>query len=468
MSALEVTLVTAALLAGATGTWSPCGLSMIETIGPAGHRGGRTTTLAACSTFTVGALTGAIATFGSLAALGALVHGAGGAPAYALAAGIALGAAALEARGVPIVPQVRRQVPEHWRRLMPMPVASGLYGVLLGLGFTTFVLSFGVFALAGICFAVGEPATGALVGVGFGAGRALPVALLAPVADRPSGIRVTGLMAGRPQILRGFRLGDALALSACAAALILTAAAGASRLERRAAADPALAGSAIVYQLPDRSGVLERAGERVPLPGRDPAIGGGRVAVIRGDEIVVLSARDLGEVGRIPAPRADAVAISGTWIAWRARTGSRDVLRARHLADATRPGRQRTLDTARGSAQLGRPGLDANRLVYARASGAANLIVRRILGARGKTTLLRSLSAGLSNPSIRGDRLLYVRSSARGDQLRLARLGGPGAGRVLLSGAPSSMWSTALGAERAYVTRIRGDAPRAKVVSVNR
>ena len=40
-----------------------------------------------------------------------------------------------------IVPQIRRQLPEHWRRAMPMPLAAALYGVLLGLGFTTFVLT---------------------------------------------------------------------------------------------------------------------------------------------------------------------------------------------------------------------------------------------------------------------------------------------------------------------------------------
>ena len=56
MDGLELTLAAAAFLAGLTGTWSPCGFSMIETIGPVGHTGGRSTTLAACLTFTLGAL----------------------------------------------------------------------------------------------------------------------------------------------------------------------------------------------------------------------------------------------------------------------------------------------------------------------------------------------------------------------------------------------------------------------------
>ena len=87
------------------------------------------------------------------------------------AAIIALAAAAGEARGARIVPQVRRQVPESWRRVLAVPVAAGAYGVLLGLGFTTFVLTFAVWALAGVSVAIGDPALGLAIGLAFGAGR---------------------------------------------------------------------------------------------------------------------------------------------------------------------------------------------------------------------------------------------------------------------------------------------------------
>ena len=167
---IEISLAVAALLIGATGTFSPCGLSAIETIGPTGHTGGRRITWAACATFLPGAVVGGIITFGSLAALGELLHGAGGRTAYLVAAGMAVLAAVLEVRGTRIVPQIRRQLPEHWRRVMPMPVAAALYGVLLGIGFTTFVLSFGVWALAGVSLAVGDPDLGLLLGVCFGVG----------------------------------------------------------------------------------------------------------------------------------------------------------------------------------------------------------------------------------------------------------------------------------------------------------
>lgn len=468
---LELALLVAALLAGLTGTWSPCGFSMIETIGPVGHTGGQATTFAACLTFALGALAGGVSTFATLALAGELVHGAGDRLAYATAAMLALGAAALEARGTPIVPQVRRQLPEHWRRLMPLPIAAGLYGILLGLGFTTFVLTFGVFALAGICFAVGEPALGVLVGLAFGAGRAAPIVLAAPLAEHPVGIRMTELMAGEPAILRGLRAGDAAALLAVGVALSATVPAGASQLETPEGADPSVEGSRLAFQLRDRSGVLRRDGEQLPLPGRDPALGGGWVAAIDGEAIAILDGRDLAETDRLAAPGADAVAVSNGWLAWRARREGRDLLRAAPVSDAGVLGASRRLDSAGGAAQLGRPSLDANRVVYARATPRQNRIVKRVLGAkrggRARSTVLRSRVVGLSNPALRGDSLLYVLHSRRADRLKLARLGA-GAGRTLLSRRSGTLWSTALSAKRAYVTHIRGTGPRQKVISAKR
>ena len=157
---VEVTLIALALVAGVTGAWSPCGFSMVETLAPSGYAGRMRVTVVACATFAVGALVGGAITFGGLACLGDAL----GAAAPAVAAVIAIAAAALEARGARIMPQVRRQVPESWRRVLPVPLAAGLYGVLLGLGFTTFILTFAVWALAGVSVALGDPMLGLLVG----------------------------------------------------------------------------------------------------------------------------------------------------------------------------------------------------------------------------------------------------------------------------------------------------------------
>jgi hypothetical protein len=215
---LTASLIAAALVAGVTGAWSPCGLSMVETLAPHGYARRLRTSLAACATFALGALAGGALTFGGLALLGAAL-GAGGAGALGVAAVVAVGAAAAEARGLRIAPQIRRQVPEAWRRVLPVPLAAAGYGVLLGLGFTTFVLSFAVWALAGASIALGDPGLGVAMGVAFGAGRALPVACLAPFAGTQRGTAITGAMCERPAILLALRRVDAVALAACALAL---------------------------------------------------------------------------------------------------------------------------------------------------------------------------------------------------------------------------------------------------------
>jgi hypothetical protein len=205
-------LILAAAVAGVTGAWSPCGFSMVETLAPQGYAGRMRVTAAACATFAVGALAGGAITFGGLALLGQAL----GASAPFVAAAVALAAAIGEARGTRIVPQVRRQVPESWRRRMPVPLAAGLYGVLLGLGFTTFILTFAVWALAGVSVALGDPALGLAIGLAFGAGRLLLVVVLAPAG----GGRLHAAMAERPGILRSLRAVDAVALTACAVVLV--------------------------------------------------------------------------------------------------------------------------------------------------------------------------------------------------------------------------------------------------------
>ena len=65
-----MSLAAAALVIGMTGTWSPCGFSMVETLGLAGERGRRFTVAAACAAFVPGAVVGGLATFGLLSGLG--------------------------------------------------------------------------------------------------------------------------------------------------------------------------------------------------------------------------------------------------------------------------------------------------------------------------------------------------------------------------------------------------------------
>ena len=473
MGALELILVTAAVVIGLTGTWSPCGFSMIETIGPTGHDGGRPTTLAACVTFFAGCLAGGVLTFGALAAIGGLVHGADAPIAYLLAAAVALAAAAGEVRGARIAPQVRRQLPEHWRRVMPMPVAAGLYGVLLGLGFTTFVLTFGVWAIAGIAFAVGEPAVGVAIGIAFGVGRALPIVALAPLATSSIGVRCTEAMAMRPRLYRGMRLGDAAALVTAAAVLVGSDPAGAARQDAGSAADPSTMNAQLAYQqVPDRSGVLVRGGDEIDLPGNDPAIGGGHVAVLRGSAIVLLDAATFDELDSVQTKGTDAVAVSNRFVVYRRRVKQRDRLLKRRIGGDGTIGKARSLHRVGKRQQLGRPSLDGRMLVYAVAKPRLNRIVYNRLGSRLRGAVIGSRLHGLSNPSVLKRRVLYVRSTARRHELRLKRISANGPGRRMFKRrhAKATLWSTSLAPKRAHVTllRGRGNPPSSRIVSVKR
>lgn len=460
-------LVAASLLIGATGTWSPCGFSMVEMIGPTGHTGGRATTLAACATFLPGALAGAVFTFGGLALLGEALPGGAGWLSYGLAVAVALVAAAAEARGARIAPQIRRQLPEHWRRVMPMPLAAALYGILLGLGFTTFVLTFGVWALAGISLALGEPVAGLAIGLGFGIGRAIPIVALAPFADRPLGRRAITLMAERPGLYRAIRLGDAVALLEAAGALLLVGSAEADVKQVKGASDPSVAVATIAYASGqgDSATVSDGSGP-TQLPGTDPSISDSFAAVIQGDSVAILDRAGFGQVDDFGAQGVDAVAVSERWIAYRTRVEGRDRLFARPLAVSGEAGDAKEIAKAGAPSQVGMPSLDGGTLVYALASRKKNRIVVTGLNGGSRKTAIASKNVGLSNPSVRGSSLLYVRSERGGDQLRLKGLDSGGNGRKLLS--RKRLWSTALSAERAYVTVLSGGAPRASITSVRR
>jgi hypothetical protein len=386
---LTAVVVIAALAAGVTGAWSPCGFSMVETLAPAGYAGRLRTTIVACATFALGALAGGAITFGGLALLGDGL----GAGAPAVAALVALAAAAGEARGARIVPQVRRQVPESWRRRMPLPLAAGLYGVLLGLGFTTFILSFAVWALAGMSVALGDPVLGLITGLAFGAGRALPVIALAP----SGGGRLGEVMQERPRILRSLRAIDAAALAACAIALFAAPAQAAS-IVAFGVSDPSVDGSTVAFNRPGAPGVLRSPAGDQAAPGAHPAIGGGRLAYVGSATVEVPG------VGSIPAAGVNAIAISAGWVAWRAGP----TLWVAPIVPGGFGGGTRV-----AAGDVGRPALDGNTLLY----DYSGRIAAVDLMTMQRTILRREPRAQLRGPSALNGRLVYVRATYRRQQV---------------------------------------------------
>jgi hypothetical protein len=486
-------LLATAFVAGVTGAWSPCGFSMVETLGSARARAGARTVRTSCATFALGALAGGAITFGALAALGSALGGAGSTAALVAAVAIALAAAFGELLGVRIVPQIRRQVPEPWRRTLPLPLAAGLYGVLLGLGFTTFVLTLAVWALAGIAVAIGDPAAGLLIGLGFGAGRALPVVLMAPRYDT-LGERCELAMAERPALLRRLRLADGALLAVLAIAFLASGSAHAAQAVPVAvgATDPSLApDGTLAWQTTGGPAVLLAAnGVRSELPAENIAIGGAHIATRVGERIVVQNRLTGALVGERIAPGATQLAVSDGWLVWRAtRAGGGDRLYASALPALAD---ERVVAGVRGRERIGRPALEGDRLAYAIATQRGSRIVLERLGAatNERRTVLRARVALLSQPALHDGRLLFVHATSCTQRLRVTRLAAPGRGaRTLLRIGTTAhrdaghehdhsqqgrepgqcpprtprrtdtiLWTTALGASDAYVTLLRPQA----------
>jgi len=502
LSGALAAIALAALVAGVAGAWSPCGFSMVDTIGTALGDVRRSTMTLATVTFTVGALAGGAVTFGGLALVGSLLGGGAGGLRDAVAAALALAAAAADWRGLRIAPQIRRQVPERWRWIMPLPLACALYGVLLGLGFTTFVLSFAVWALAGMSFAAGSLAFGLIAGVAFGAGRALPVLWIAPRLRREDGQRALDRLALEPRMWLGLRRVDAIALSFCALLLGGAAATAApAPALSHFGTDPSAAGKALVWERPTTGGWLARPSGTSRIPGRYPAIGGGRFAWIAADGAITVAARFPAPSPRVlPTPAGasvDGLAVSRYWLVVRDQ-GSHGVanLFAVSLAD---PKRRVYLQGAGLPGAIGRPSLSGSHVVWTYSDSLRSTLYEVNLATGARSILLQSVRNVLySNPSLAGRRLLYERTDRCAQDVLLGSSAAAAHARVILTlpsivtrdpgyqpgyvqnyntaslchsrrtgpGATTTLGPTALGATTAWVSESPPNAGATRILAV--
>ena len=362
-----------------------------------------------------------------------------------------------------IVPQLRRQLPEHWRRVdadagRRRPLRRSARARLHHLRPHLRRLRAGGRSR----FAVGDPAIGLAIGLAFGFGRALPIVALAPVADRPSGRRVTELMADRPAIYRGLRFGDGLALLAAAAALVATVPASASQTDARARRRPLRGWQGPRLPATERPRLLDR-GPRQPvaLAGTDPAIGDGSVAVRR-------RRRDrdpLGEESRAASggcpPRAPTRSRSPA----AGSPGGRDRRATTSCTRATSPTRRSPGPTtcsarrASAAARTSEPGRQPRR-VRARDRDQQRDRQTRAWHEEGRQLGPDALRPSTDSRTRRCTAVaaLRARHGAR-RQARAESVGGHGDGRTLLSRRHGTLWSTALSATSAPTS------PRSRVRS---
>ncbi len=295
---------------------------MVGTVSAARRFGGRTALVAAAAAFAAGLGVGAALIFGALGALGAVLQPG---RAFLVAAAVLAAAAVIsDVAGLRVRPQVRFQVPEPWRRSMPLPRALFLYGVLLGTGVTTFVPAAAGWALLPLCVGLGSVPGAIVIGLSFAAGRALPVlVLVARGGDE-------GALAERPQGLRALRV---LAAGSLAIALV----AGEARAATPVASpggDPSVAGADLVWQEPGLSGFLLRDGEQTQLPGTDPALGGANIAWRSGDTVTVATRETLAPTLQATVPGVEKLAVSDRWLVYRVRLANgSEQIRAFSLAD---------------------------------------------------------------------------------------------------------------------------------------
>ena len=249
-----------------------------------------------------------------------------------------------------------------------------------------------------------------------------------------------------------------------------------------AATDPSVDGALVAYHRAGAPGILVANGQSTPLPGTHPALGGGRLALIGNNVIVVRQTSGAPFAATIPAPGADAVAVSAQWVAWRARAADGDTIFALPLGGGA-PRR------VAKSAELGRPALEGGRIAYHVPGRNGSRIVIADLATGKRTTVRRERRAMLLNPSLHGGDLAYVRSLYRRQELRVGPQSKrtPRRDRRLWSTVPTArrdaghepgkkhhrhgwprklwprpkrglsatVWTTALGADVAYVALLR-------------
>jgi len=431
---------------------------MVGTVGAARHRG------RAGAAFTAGLLLGAAAVFTSLAALGAAVSGHA-----VLVVALALGALAVvsDALGLRVRPQIHLQVPEPWRRRMPLERALFLYGLLLGTGLSTYVPATAAWALPALCLALGSLGAALAIAAGFAAGRALPVLALAARGGET-------VLAERPQ---GLRLLRALAAAALLCALVAGRVEAAGTVAPNAN-DPSVAGTDVAWQEPGVGGFLRRAGTAaVQLPGDNPAIGATFVVWHAGPQVTVADRATLAPALEDTIPGVQKLAVSRSWLAYRTPTEI-------HVRPVTETGPGRIVVKVAQPATLGRPALGVDLVVFHRASrdGSSITAVNVVSGRR--MTLRSSHDDQLLNPSLLGGQLLYVRSSRCSQQLVLGPARKGARDRVLYKTAPLAgqdaghdpghthqgerlpcpfrpkpttrmLWTTALSPTTAYVTVLK-------------
>ena len=250
---LAVVASVVAIVAALRSVWSPCGLSMLSSINPMTEQGRGHRYPVTAAWFVAGSTLGGAAVGGAAAILAWLLSLVSVPPAVACWVGAmaALACLAADRRWFGFVlPDHPRQVDETWLRRYRRWVYAAGFGVQIGSGFATYIMTAGVYFTAVAATLTGDPLLALLVWVVFGLTRGLAV-LMCASARSPERLAMIHARLAR---LAGW--------SADAAAAALAWAAF------------SLAGAAVGWRWPGAAGAVLAAGAAVlAWPRRPPSDG---------------------------------------------------------------------------------------------------------------------------------------------------------------------------------------------------
>lgn len=365
------------------------------------------------------------------------------------AAALALVAAAREAGLIRFsIPQARRQVPEHWRFELPLPVWASGYGAGLGAGFFTYqpISTFWV-ACAG-ALALAEPVPAALCVSLYGAGRALMVIWPRRSSDDPTAA-VERLTSRRGTLLRA----NVVALVACGVLLAMAPAAGAgvTRIAQNAY-DPTVDRGNVAFATAAGDVVVRPAGggEIMYPDATEPSLSGPYLAYRDSAGIRVIRWADGTEVRRIASPNVSKPALDWPRIAFVRRASPYDRLYVRNLTSS----KVTLYATVRLPTDLGRPSLRHGRLAWHTATRQESKIMVVTLASGARRTMAATRIGLLGNPSVYRTKVVWVDARFGVTFLKQGWLTGPR--RVVLTRLKSrtvSYWTTSVASNATYMTR---------------
>jgi len=418
---------------------------MIETITPA-VCGSRRRQRLALAGFTVGAVCASLVVGALLGLTGSLL---GAQRAILAVAAVALVAAAREAGLLRIrLPQSRRQVPERWRAVLPLPVWSFGYGAGLGSGFVTFQPFATFWVACAAAVALARPLAAGVCFSFYGLGRALMVAW-----PRRGHDDATAAIERLVRHRRGLARANAVALVACAA-LLAAPTAGAAPEPLGGGVDPSTSGG-VLARAELVAGVsrvlIEPPSEpAVVIPdASSPSLDGDLVAYVDDRGIRVVEWRTGDEVAQVTGA-VSKPALDWPLLAYRRLDSDYERLIVADL-DA---GTERTAVRVPPAEELGRPALRGDWVAWHHAGSWGSRVSVRRLSTWRRYTIARSEIYLLSHPAVTPWRIVWIDQRSGRAYVRMRQFGQTRV-RTLwsLNRRSQAFWSTALERRSAVVTR---------------